>query len=432
MSDGSINWQFMQIRSYQPIKVKHSTIIIALIISMFVGDTANAVLIKTGSSFWRVSIFVRSLALLYFILLLVRLPQGRNLLKIVIILFGTFLIGAIFSYITYNHYEWFENINIMTKMIFFFVCWQTFHLYFISPHERSWLFKIFEYIILIQSLSIIIGYIFDIDLFHSYSSFKRFGYKGLIPARNELSGFLLISFFYFAWKVKTYGKGVLPIFLVLISGLLTGSKVALSLPIILTLLLGYWALIKNKRYAFFIILFLFLSFFTLIILQKDYILHLITPTLNYFQQQLAYGHNPNIFSIFFSGRDLLVVKLLDNFLSTFNLIKFLFGGHELSVLSSETDLVDVFLFIGLIGTITFYIFYVKTLLFCEGRKSFIQIAFVFTWLVVSTLSGHLVFSAINGSYLAILILAFSWLGNANNRRIILTIKAPNTLLHDTL
>ena len=407
MSTNSLNWLSTQSQSYQPLKVKHSSLILALIILMFIGDAANTVLLKTGSSFWRVSIFVRILALLYFTLLLIKVPQGRNLLKILIILLATFLIGAFSTYMTENHYEWFENINIMTKMIFFFVCWQTFRLYFKSPSERSWLFKVFEFLILIQLLSILIGFIFDIDLFHSYSSFKRFGYKGLIPARNELSGFLLISFFYFVWKVKTYGRGVLSLFLVLISGLLTGSKVAISLPIIFTLLLGYWSLIRNKRYVFFIVLFMFLVFFTLVIWQWDYILQLITPTINYFKQQLAYGHNPSLLSIFFSGRDLLVKNLLNDLHSNLNLVTMFFGGHELSKLSSETDLIDTFLFIGLLGTMIFYIFYIKTLLYCEGKRGFIQLLFVITWLIVSTFAGHLVFSAINSSYLAILVLAFS-------------------------
>lgn len=408
MSDEALNWPSVRMQPYYLPRIKHSTLILAWIIFMFIGDAANTILLKTGYPFWRVSIIIRSFALLYFTYLLGRISQGWSLLRLLMLFFSIFFTGALFGFIVENHYDWFENINIAIKMVFFFICWQTFRLYFKTNVERNWLFRIFEILILLQSLSIIIGYTFDIEVFHSYGSFKRFGYKGFIPARNELSGFLLISFFYFAWKVKNFGKGVIPLFLVLISGLLTGAKVALSLPIILIVLLGFWALINYRRYVFFIVLLLFLTLTTLFIWQWGNIIQLITPSLNYFQQQLAYGHNPNILSVFFSGRDLLVKNLLTDYILNANLINFLFGGHELSTLSSETDLIDIFLFIGFLGTLIFYTYYIKTLLYCERKKDFIHLLFVITWLIVSTTAGHLIFSAINGLYLAILLLAFSW------------------------
>lgn len=409
MANNFLNWQFTQVQSYQPLKVKHSTVILAFVALMFLGDAMNATLLRLGVPFWRVSILVRSLALLYFVFLLIRKPRSWRLLRIVLVLLIFFFLGAIFWYVNYEHYNWFENTNIFIKMIFFFISWQVFRLYFKSNNERAWLFKIFEFLILIQAFSIIIAFIFDLEIFQSYSSFKRFGYKGFIPARNELSGFFTIAFFYFIWKVTILDKGTIPLLLILIASLLTGAKVAISFPIILALFVAYWSLVHQKKRSYLYAIFLFFAFLALVIWRRNYILELITPTLNYFRQQLAYGNNPNIFSIFFSGRDLLVMKLLEGFLSRINIITLLFGGYELSILSSETDFIDVFLFIGLVGAFIFYIVYIKTLFYCEKKRNFTQYVFVFSWLGISILAGHLVFSAINGPYLAILLLAFSWL-----------------------
>jgi len=271
------------------------------------------------------------------------------------------------------------------------------------------LFRLFEFIVIVETLTILLGFIFKIELFSSYGQSYRFGYKGLIPARNELSGFFIIAFFYFLWKVDTTKHGIAQLFITLIASLLTGAKVLIIFPLIMVVFLFIWfKRINIHKNVFFCISFSLVALSLLSIWQRQYLIERITPSIDYFTQQLTSGNNPNIFSLVMSGRDLYIRAIFNEYISNFNVINFLIGGHTLSAFSTETDLIDVFLFVGLIGFLIYFLFYLKILTFRETKgMSFVHLSFVITWLSASALVGHQVFSAINGPYLAIIITALS-------------------------
>lgn len=383
---------------------------------MFLSDAANTILLKSDNQTLRVSIIIRGIALIYFIILLSGYARGLQALGIVFVLFLIFGIGGISEIIAGNNYIWFENLNLFFKLSFIFVCWEVLHKFINDSKKRDKLFRVFEMIVLVQSIAIILGFVFKLDIFSSYGQDYRFGYKGLIPAQNEVSGFFIIAMFYFLWKVVEQRKGIVKLIIVLLAGLLTGAKVALIFPLLLLVYFMIWTRGFLSRKVFWFLCLFFVILIPTIVLNFDYLIERLTPTFQYFSYQLSIGNNPNSFSLFMSGRDLYVQNSIQQIFSNKGIHNILFGGHNLTVNSTETDFVDVFLFIGSIGLVIFYLFYLKILL--NPRNGVInkhQLIFAIVWIGVSTVAGHLVFSAINSMYLAILLLAFTGYQIKENR-----------------
>lgn len=388
--------------------INKSSVIIGFVILMFLSDAANALLLKIDNQPIRVSIIIRGLALIYFVILLSGYSKGRQVLGIVFILFLVFLIGGISETLAGNDYIGFENINLFFKLSFIFVCWEVLRKYINEPKKRGKLFKIFEIIILVQSVTIILGFLFKLDIFSSYGQDYRFGYKGLIPAQNEVSGFFIIAMYYFLWKVVDQHKGIIQLLIVLLAGLLTGAKVALIFPLLLLIYLLIWTRAFLSRRVFLFLCLFLLILAPVVIFNLDHISERLSPTFQYFSYQLSVGNNPDYFSLFMSGRDLYIQNSIQQIFSNKGIHNILFGGHNLTVTSTETDFLDVFLFIGSIGLIIFYLFYLKILLNPQkGALNKHQLIFAVVWIGVSSVAGHLVFSAINSMYLAILLLAFT-------------------------
>lgn len=401
-------------RVVMQLRVRYTTIILGLLVLMFLSDGATSILRNLNSGFYQVSVFVRIIVQAYFLVLLLRISRGLRAWRIMLFLYGVYFLGAIAgltSLYSPAEYEFFENFKDVNKLAFFFICWETYRLYFKTIAAQEQLFKVFEILLLVQSLLIIVSFAFNLDIFAAYyipgEGIRRFGYQGLIPAQNEISGFFLIAFFYFLNKLVYLRKGILEILLTTLAGLLTGTKVTLILPIVLFVYILLWFLRTRipKTYLALIILFFLAGLMAL--MAKDYIVERITPTISYFRWQIEHGTLDSELAVFLTGRDYKVRLFLSDILPKYNLLNYLFGGYDRAVYSLEMDVFEVFATFGLIGGVTFYCFYLRVLLSSGGKIDFNQGLFLLVWLGVSATAGHLVFSAINGSYLPVLLLSFA-------------------------
>jgi len=140
------------------------------------------------------------------------------------------------------------------------------------------------------------------------------------------------------------------------------------------------------------------------VLNLDTLVSRLEPTIQYFTYWVG-QRGPLL--LFTTGRDIRLNLVLEGNLPNYNWINILFGGADLVKFATEMDVVDIFLKLGLVGWFAFYFMYIQVLLFSGRRINFERLLFVAVWLGVSVTAGHLAFSAINGGYLAILVLAFS-------------------------
>ena len=409
-----------RIGSYALFRPRHTTIILICLGLMFIGDSANSLLLHLGSSFYRVSIFIRVFVQMYFMLLLARKRQGFYTLGLYLLIVTIFIVGSLFAVGAVGNlqpYNWFENFNIINKMMFLFISWETLNVYFKSSRDQSRLFRVFEILVILQTLAVLVGFVFKLDFLSSYGQDYKFGYRGFIPARNEVSGFFVISFFYYLCQVVYFKRGILQLIVVTIAGLLTGTKVTLILPAILLLYIARWLLSGRLNKRYFLISLVIVGMVVGGLLYKDYLLSRLEPTISYYTYRLV-QLDYSIIDIASSGRSFLLNDFISDYLPRFNPLNIFFGGLDMSYFSTETDLIDVFARLGVIGGFVFYFFYLRVLLYpIRNRIRFTPLVFVITWLGVSVVAGHLVFSAINGIYLAILLLSFALIESNRNLRL---------------
>ncbi len=393
-------------------RIKHSSIVGFLLILSFAADAANSLLANNGRDSIQISIYVRLLAEAYFLFYLIITKRKTWLWEAGAAFIAIWLIGAlVISQSTAGRYDFFESFKDLNKMFFVFICLVTFKEVFqIQNGTRTRLFKLFEWLILIEVASVILGFVFDVDLLASYTrtvkgvtTVARFGYQGLIPAQNEVSAFFLIAFFYFLWKNIYLKSGTLYLLLTTIAGVLTGTKVGALLAGLLVLYLLKRLRLRIRR-THLILLAVLVGICVVAFVQRDYLLSRFEPTINYFTYWVE---QRGAVILFTTGRNVKVDQIVLQVLPHFNWINILFGGYNLSRFATEMDIIDVFLKLGAIGTLLFYSLYIGIILRPKQVKiNLNRLLFVIVWLSVSTTAGHVVFSAINGAYLAILLLAF--------------------------
>lgn len=403
-------------------KFKHSTLILVLLALMFIADGANSLLLNANSNFFRVSIFVRALAEVYFLWLLLRAGRTKTLLFLLIMVL-IFVLGSLAGRGLSPNYNLFADFNYFNKMLYFFIVFSVFIDYFFADEDRRKLFKLFEMFVLLQTSVLVIGFIFNIKILSAYltrmDEVRRFGYQGLIAAQNEVSLFFIIAFFYFLIKWHYGGGSVLPLFGVFIGALLTGTRVSLAVIPSLALYL-FWAGWRKRGGRSIYVIAGVLILAGLAFWHQESILKRIAPTLDYFSYHLqsrGYGSEFEMALGLLSGRESKLRTFSQVYLPRFNWANYLVGGHDVITYLTEMDFVDVFARLGIIGAILFFGNYLRCLFYpVRHGMNFIHVLFVVVWLGIAALAGHVVASAINASYLVILLLAFTYyfsLGNSN-------------------
>jgi hypothetical protein len=336
--------------------------------------------------------------------LLARDPRSRYVFAIIGFFFFVFLLGSAAAMPRYRDYALGDNFVMVNKLVFVFICWEVLRRRFETAEQKAPLFCVFEGLVFVQSAVVILSFTFNWELFAPYRG-ARFGYAGLIPAQNEVSGFFVIAFFYFFTRLVSQGRSGIGALATTVAGLMTGTRVLLILPLILVLWVGPRVLRPRvkKSYAWIGAAAMLLAVTAW--LARGYLLGRIEQSLAYFEYFLRMGGSP--WKVLLGSRLFDVERFADGYLPGFGVINYLFGGHDLAAVSTESDLVDLFIRLGLIGGAVFAALYVRLLWRSGGRRAPTHGLFLVVWLGLAIVSGHVVFSAINGGYLAILLLAFS-------------------------
>lgn len=388
-------------------RISHKSLILLIIALIFVSDGINSVLLNLGGEFYRVSIYVRLAGELYFLWLLARDRRGLPTLAGFFFLCLVFVSGTLSMASAYSGISSvIENFVMLNKMVFFFISFKVLQLHFANSSDRARLLRLFEVLLVSQAIVIVVAFAFDLRIFAAYpdgqGGVARFGYQGLIPAQNEISVFFIIAFFYFAPQVVHRRAALLMLSLVVVAALATGTKVSLLLFPLSIIYIVYW-LLRGKTNAF-----LYLTGLVCVLLivgwaARDYILHQLTPTIDFIGYRLNEGYT--IIYVLTGGRSALVPDFL-RFVSDASLPTLLVGGYDQTSRLFEMDVLDVFARLGLIGGVFFYVWYLRTLL-PSPVTGLTGILFVITLITVSTFAGHVVYSAIAGTYMGILLISLS-------------------------
>jgi len=375
---------------------------------MIIADVLTSMAFNLGLSFWNIGFFVKTPIELLFIGLLLRFKQFHFVLVILAIVFLCWFVGFTTSYINFGGVRdssyaldfgkpdtegnpYLVSFTILNRYILFFALVPMLLLHTDNDRFLIACKKIFESFLYVNSLAIIIGFLFKIQLFSSYNpqaindAFEaRFGYKGLLYGINEVTGIYFLGVAYSYREIFHYGKNKYVLLALLLgASLLTGAKGCL----ISACLLSIYYLFKYKRILFYSVVGPITLAGILYLIKIDLIDQLSSMLNIYLTLD---GTTPfNAFLTYFmTGRNLYIEYNWSYMLSHWNVLNYIFGD---GILYSETDLFDLYYFFGF-GSLIYLYGYVKLIFY---RKTNPDIKYIFLFLLLIALTGgHLIRSGV--------------------------------------
>ena len=269
--------------------------------------------------------------------------QPKSLVSITV-LFLMFIIGQVA--LVRGVYK--ESIVAFFKLIYPIVLLQFFFIYKLSSNQKKKLFQVFEFIILFNSLIILVGFGFDIDVLNSYEG-SRFGFNGLFITSAVSSYVYCIALIYLLAKYQNTFFKRLTNLIIILSMFFIGTKVSyfFLLCFFTIYFLKYTAI--NKKIVITVLLTLgvfclYMFFFKYGIFneirQKD---GLISALMSYRNQ-------------------LLVERTIPYVKEHWTFVNYLFGGVTNIVTKSQIEIIDVFYFFGIFGGFLYLYVFIKAFL----------------------------------------------------------------------
>ena len=419
-------------------KISINSIDLDILILLFVGlilvvDSVNGIILQSGLN------FPISLSQLYkFLLLIIISLRLLHLSKLNSILVFIFLIYSILTsfyhfVINENVYELVDSTLQFSKFLFIIIlfCYCSI-LIKIKPQLLNIILRIIKFNLLILILNLILG-VFGLG-YSSYDSIG-IGIKGYFYAANELSGLVLILFPFYLYLNQMYRKGFNLRYYVIgglfiIFSILVATKTAIIGTIITVMFIPF--LYNNKMLSFTLKLKPFL-FKSLLIFIFIILLILIVPSLleqtGLVNKYTYVFENRDLIRIIFSGRTNLAQTSFQEFISSNNIIKWFIGksGYE----TIEMDFFNTLFSYGLFGILIIYSFFFY-LIAVSFKKVFIRSDIVdypyakivlyinVLILIISTIAGHIVYSAMTGPFLGI-VNSLTYYKTTKNKKTILSV-----------
>lgn len=231
-------------------------------------------------------------------------------------------------------------------------------------------FKTFEWVMVANSILILIGVLLSIKIFNTYQG-NRFGYNGMFAAVSNGSYGYIITLSYFLLKYKERVIKNWKFILIFISCIFIGTK---AVYLAMAFSLGYLIIVSKIPYKK-----IALSGLAVLGLGFAYYFFFHYDLFNTIRQ------SDGMLSAILSYRDqLLIEKTLPYIRENWSWVNFLFGGVSDFDLRSQMDLIDVFFFWGMVGGAFYlYVFFKLFLPNTLNKTAFVFIAFLFFIVLLS-------------------------------------------------
>lgn len=392
---------FLRIRS----QTAKSLILSSAIVLFFLADSVNAYWRNDLDGHPKFSIFFRAIfeggALIWMVFHQKHREISQKYLILILTLASCFIIGFGSFQIAFPQARLISSISYFNKYIFVFIVFVFARCTLIesSASQRTVIYRVYEWIVACNSISVISGAILSIQWLRSYPTSDRFGYRGLIPAVNEASLFWFIAVFY-GITVYKEEKRLFPLIISLPACFLVGSKAALIFPSAILFVFIF----RSRRTLIVksVPLFALIAF---ILAWKNYdsITQWISELsiLAYFVYRAEAG--AGVITLLLSGRDALINNAILN-ISHWGWINWLFGGQDVETYLVEMDILDVPLFFGVVGGVLYGLGYYLIL---RDIKTQYRNVFIIPFVAMACLGGHVLASAVNTLYLCLFVIRVS-------------------------
>lgn len=319
--------------------IKRNNALAILLPLFYMAEASTKVLKYYNFEFINISAVVKILFICISTYIIIT-ERNRKLIVFLIIILLIFFLGQ------FSYNDWridvdtlFSNSVYLGRFLFVFFIIAIFDSYKQSFSHTT--FKMLEMILILNSLLVIIGAIGGIDLFRTYKF--RFGYNGLFMTPTVISYFNAIGLIYFSRKILLEKKGYMPALIIICASLLAGTK---GILFFLALTSAYFILLFkiHKRPLFY--LGLLIASLLILIFRFQFFSFL---KAQYSTIYTVYV-NDGFLSMITSYRNLNFNEVYKEvILNKWNGFNFLFGGTDFDAYRIEFDVLDLFLFFGIIG-----------------------------------------------------------------------------------
>ncbi len=375
-------------------------IALSALILFFLSDVATKFLFYSDFSFYRVSLIVRIVyEVIFFAIIFIFLNRSRSQFLILFsIAVVVFMVGQLlFSLKVGYKYDYLENLSNFNKYFFSIIIYFSIYKLRYNQLLLERILKVFEWLVLINALAAIFGFIFSINWLRTYPQLYRNGYSGFFFAQNEatLFYFLAVSYFYYKHFIQKAKSS--SFYLIIISSLLLGTK---SIYLFLALLLFFHFLSNSKLTSKVLVALFGIAIYHIggWFFGTESGQHLLA----YFTSKAA---DVGWLSMLLSSRNETVITKGSELLSNWSFLNYIVGGQDQNQYLIEMDLIDLFFFFGLGGASIIIILYRATL-FRFRLSNYFNLFFVSNFLLIAFFAGHLLSSAVCGLYLCLVCMFF--------------------------
>lgn len=257
-------------------------------------------------------------------------------------------------------------------------------------------FKVFEVFIIVNSILIFVGFLFELNLFNTYYGFgKRFGVNGLILRSGAGTYIYWIALFYYATECFVLNKKkIIPLVIVFLASLLLGTKaIFLAIMFIAIFIWTTYNGHKNKWHWVGITV----ATVVAIVYFKDGLVWVLSKSdsLNAVYQERGW------FSAMVSLRDQhLLEELLPLVQEKWTWRNYLFGGGYDMHFRSQFGVLDLLYFFGIIGSVVYLLIFSK--LFVTFRLNKIAATFLVGTFILMAFSANFFYETIMAFYLVLI------------------------------
>ncbi len=310
------------------------------------------------------------------------LVKSKKSIALLLVIFLSFLLGQILLNKGFSYSIFITFIRLLFPIILLLF----FDNYKISREQKELLFYFFEKIMLVNSILIVLGFLFNIYIFNSYAG-KRFGFNGLFVNSATSSYVYCMTLIYLFNKCQNKVFKNPQNLIIIFSVFLIGTKVAYFF--MGTFLLTYFLKFStfNKKYV--------ISFFVALAMGIIYVCFFKIGIFNEIRL------NDSLLSSVMSYRDQLFLEKTYPFIKeNWNFINFLFGGISDLSFKSQIEFIDVFLFFGLFGVLLYYYIFFEA--FLTFKLNFYTVLMLLILFVLILFAGNFFFYPSIAIYIVIL------------------------------
>jgi len=353
-----------------------------LVIIFYFSEAVSKIFIFYEGHKWTLPRYIKLSFLIFFVAYLI----FKNLKTLVgpIVLALVFITGQLFLEDAWQN----QIIVSFSKYLFPVFLFLFFNDYKFPKLAKKNLIKTFDFILMLNSSLILLGFIFEIGLFKTYSG-QRFGYNGLFLASStgSYAYSLTILGYLFRFKNKLFFN--YKALLTILAGLLIGTKsFYLALFVALLSYIFFYSDLssKQKRALFIGAIGLVASVF--------YYFFFVSGEFNEIRNELGL-----VDAILSFRNSLLTNQLLPFIDQNWSVPNYLFGGITDLHTRSQMAFIDVFYFWGILGGIFYLYIYFKSYLTVKISKP--EIYYFPIILIIAFLGGNFFFNASTAIYLLI-------------------------------